>query len=204
MVCQKNKQTNKNLKAELSCLWKGCQTMCCMHWVTCPNPVFNGSTGEPEFHVLLIIINFSFYRREMEIFHTLTPYHHAALTYHALQQVCQDWMGPSVGFLSPLPMDGLPRAVRMQQLLSYTSAVQTNSALQLGIRDCSRGAYFQHLGWIPRSLKQVCLAWFYLLGSKCWDTGAFDQGAFLVGRWFQPAFGGDLGDVWIFHSENTL
>lgn len=62
MLCQKNKQTKKNLKAELSCLWKGCQTMCCMHWVTCPNPVFNGSTGELEFHVLLIIINFSFYR----------------------------------------------------------------------------------------------------------------------------------------------
>lgn len=58
----------KNLKAELSHLWKGWHTMCCMHWVTCPNPVLKDSTGEPELQVLLIIINFSFYTRVREHF----------------------------------------------------------------------------------------------------------------------------------------
>lgn len=101
------------------------------------------STGEPELQVLLIITNFFIFTEGRgEHLPTLAPYHHAVLTSHALQQACQDWRSPSVGFLSPLPLGGLPRAVGIQQLLSYTSAVLTNSALELGIKGCSGGVYF--------------------------------------------------------------
>lgn len=58
--------------------------------------------------------------------------------------------------------------------------------------------------WIPCSLRQVCVAWFVLFSPKVWHVGAFDQGVFLVGKWFSPDAGGSLGDIPIFHSENIL
>lgn len=58
--------------------------------------------------------------------------------------------------------------------------------------------------WIPCSLEQICAAWFDLFVLKNWPTGAFDQGEFLVGRWFSPDIRGSLGDIQIFYSENFL
>lgn len=140
----------KNLQAELSPLWEGWQIMCYMHWVMCPNAVLRGQqcwAWAPGLYslwllLLVIIIIFIFLQKgEGNNSHTVSlPSCSSDLP--CSQQGCQDWRSPSARFLSPVPVGGLPRAVRRQQLLRVTSAMLANSALQLGIRGCSGGVHF--------------------------------------------------------------